>query len=157
MCRLATHSSDWIETVPWGWANSAAISRRVCDIAQPILPKHIKLIPCQVIGADHGVSWLQFCSKDCHVVCARRPPYTKPVLELLDKEKNPGNFHLTKEELKGFSSTNIRKAVNSKDYEMLAEGGWVDENVNHHLHSAVSFYMREYEVLSSSLHLCFVR
>jgi len=113
--------------------------------------------PCQVIGADHGVSWLQFCSKDCHVVCARRPPYTKPVLELLDKEKNPGNFHLTKEELKGFSSTNIRKAVNSKDYEMLAEGGWVDENVNHHLHSAVSFYMREYEVLSSSLHLCFVR
>jgi len=84
-----------------------------------------------VIGADHGVSWLQFCSKDCHVVCARRPPYTKPVLELLDKEKNPGNFHLTKEELKGFSSTNIRKAVNSK---VAAEKRTYYKN-RHHAHT----------------------
>mmetsp|Transcript_17991 Transcript_17991/g.34794 ORF Transcript_17991/g.34794 Transcript_17991/m.34794 type:complete len:346 (-) Transcript_17991:119-1156(-) len=131
MCQEVTNVSDWIETVPWGWANAQRQARLLEAAAQRHLPD-LTVRHYTVLGADHPVVFPG-------AVMAMRKPHSQAIKALLESRPGgpPKDFFMTREELENVSSTKIRELVHAHDWEGLKKTGWV--------HPRVLTYMKKHD------------
>jgi len=144
MCQLMCEETNWIQSIPWGWANAGRAGRKIKDF---IKKKCGKEVNCMCVwGADLGGYFLNetFWDQRENIIISR-PPYTaelEHIFEKLMKKKRPSR---TKEDLfiywddgsnvRDVSSTRIRKFIQEKNGACL-----INENL---CHPKVVEYLRQ--------------
>ena len=138
MCREASKHSDWIDVCEFGMASASKTLEIVKTILQNEVPPNVKIIGCELFGADHAAKyalWRRVGEQIC--VCTPREPHTQQVRENLKsmKDQNANSRVLLLEppdnyQLKSVSSTAIRDAMmKSKGLKEFVGIGHMDADV----------------------------
>lgn len=140
-CKLATNKSEFVHVLDWGWGSASTIvsslRRRLSESFPLASPIQVWL----VAGADHAYRHRLYAYADSFMptIAIGRKGDSAKLRDALRKDGVCASkfFHLCPTELPGVSSTGIRAALASGDWDVASS----------HLHPDVLAYLRRAEAI----------
>jgi nicotinic acid mononucleotide adenylyltransferase len=120
LAQLATSDSDWIDVLPWGWANARTIMQEATKILnQRLAPVRPRLF--LVVGSDHAFRHELYRKPGSDVICIHRNQDGETLKKAMESGPLNPNFILVDGEPVDISSTKVRNLLKIKDWSALEE------------------------------------